>query len=113
MKRCSQAFVLAALAPLALVCVVHPAAQAVARAWAAEFAAVLLLQPVQVVLLIVFQVAALDLPASGSAPAALVSSLALLYLTLRLPGWLRRVAHSLGQEGAAALWARAVRRALR
>jgi hypothetical protein len=108
--RLVELFVLAAVAPLALVCAMHPAADSVARAWAAELLAVLLLQPAQALLLVLFQVALVDVTRAASAPEALVSSLALLYLTLRLPGWLRRFAHSAGQEGASALLARAAAR---
>lgn len=105
--RLVELFVLAAVAPLALVCAIHPAVDSLARAWAAELCAVLLLQPAQALLLVLFQVALVDLSGATSAVEALVSSLALLYLTLRLPGWLRRFAHSVGQAGAGALWARA------
>ena len=105
--RLVELFVLTAVAPLALACSLHPASEALARAWAAELGAVLLLQPAQALLLVLFQVALVDLTARTSAVEALVSSLALLYLTLRLPGWLRRFAHSAGQEGVHALAVRA------
>lgn len=104
--RLVELFVLAAAAPLALVCAIHPAGEGVARAWAAELCAVLFLQPAQALLLVLFQVALVGLPAQTSAPEALVSALALLYLTLRLPGWLRRFAHSAGQDGAGTVLAR-------
>ncbi len=101
--RLVELFALTAVAPLALVCAIHPAGAALARAWAAELGAVLLLQPVQVILLVLFQVALVDLSSQTSPTEGLVSSLALLYLTLRLPGWLRRFAHSAGRDGAEAL----------
>jgi hypothetical protein len=105
--RLVELFALAAVAPLALACLVHPATDGLARAWATELAAVLLLQPAQALLLVLFQVALLDVGAHDSPVEGLVSSLALLYLTLRLPAWLRRFAHSAGQDGVQALLARA------
>lgn|GEM_PF-4472713 len=94
--RLVELVILAVLAPLVLAAAIHPAAESLARAWLGEFAAVLLLQPVQAVMLVVFQVAVIALPAATSPIEALVSSLALLYLTVRLPGWLRRFAHTAG-----------------
>ena len=109
--RLVELFVLAAVAPLALICGLSPASDGLARAWAAELLAVLLLQPVQVLLLVLFEVSVVDLSAQGSPPEALVSSLAILYLTLRLPGWLRRMVHSVGQESVTAALAWAASRA--
>jgi hypothetical protein len=100
--RLVELVALAALAPLAAITAIHPIADGLLRAWAAEALAVLLLQPAQAVVLVLVQVALADLPGLTSAPATLVSTLALMYLTLRLPGWLRRVAHSFGQGQALA-----------
>lgn len=107
--RLVELFVLTAAAPLAVIVAIHPGGEAALRAWAAELVAVLLLQPVQVLLLTLFQVALIDLPGATSPVEALVSALAALYLTLRLPGWLRRFAHGTGHDQASRLldaWSR-------
>lgn len=111
--RLVELFVLTAAAPLVAAAAIHPRGEGAARAWAQELAAVLLLQPAQALLLVLFQVAVVDLPAVTSPAASLVSALALIYLTLRMPGWLRGFARSAGQDGAAALLSMAARRVWR
>jgi hypothetical protein len=92
--RLAELSVLAVLAPLALAMAAHPAGWAVARAWLGEAVAVTCLQTVQAILLATFSAMVRESPGLSALPMTVVTSLALAFLILRLPTWLRRFVHS-------------------
>lgn len=96
--RIAELLVLTVLAPVAAVFLIHPGTQRLTALWAGELVAVTFLQCAQAVLLELFQVVAITLPRSEGTVAALASTLALLVLTIRLPGWMSGFVHSIGNS---------------
>ncbi len=107
--RMAELLVLIVLAPIAASFLIHPGTQRLTALWAAEFLAVTFLQFAQAVLLELFQVVTVTLPQSQGTAAAIASSLALLVLTIRLPGWMSKFVHSAGQQSASEWLARLAR----
>jgi hypothetical protein len=91
--RLAELALLGVAGPLAAVALLHPLGSVVTRAWAGELLAVTFLQLAQALLLVLFPVVATQLPSASNPALAAVASLALLYLTVRLPLWLRRLVH--------------------
>jgi hypothetical protein len=105
--RLAELLVLVAFGPVAAVFLIHPVTGRFTALWAAELVAVTFLPSAQAVLLALFQVVVLVLPAREGVVPSLATSLALLVLTLRLPGWLGRFVHSVGNATIAGWLARA------
>lgn len=96
--RIAELLVLTVLAPVAAVFLIHPGTERLTTLWALELTAVTFLQFAQAILLELFQVVAILLPGSEGTVAALASTLALLVLTVRLPGWMSGFVHSVGNS---------------
>lgn len=94
--RLVELLILTVLGPLAAVFLIHPGTERLTLLWATELLAVTFLQFVQALLLELFQVVVITLPARQGTVSALASSLALLVLTLKLPGWMAKFVHSTG-----------------
>jgi hypothetical protein len=102
--RIAELVILAVLAPLALALAAHPTGWSVARSWWAEALAVTSLQTVQAVLLSTFTLMIRETPSLTALPMTLATSVALAYLVLRLPGWLRVWSHSSFHSDPGQLW---------
>lgn len=110
--RLAELLVLITLGPVAAVFLIHPATGRLTGLWAAELVAVTFLPAVQAVLLTLFQVVVLVMPEREGIVPSVAMSVALLVLTLRLPGWIGRFVHSVGNTTLATWLARAGNRLL-